>query len=247
MKLGETVLLMGKGENYVLTVSNDFHTKSGVISKKDLLKRKIGQKIKTHLGKEFLIIKPTMNDLIERKFKRGAQVILPKDISLILAYTGINPDSIVVDAGTGSGYTSIFLGNYMTNGKVITYEKDKRFVEISNHNIKISGLKNVKLKNRDISKGIQEKNVDLINLDLQNPHKIIKRAYNALKIGGWLSIYSPTVDEMMKVSKEIMKYKFSDTRVVENIVREWQTERTTRPKTMGLMHTGFLIFARKMV
>ena len=247
MKLGETVLLIGKNESYVITVLNDFHTKSGVISKKDLLKRKIGQKIKTHLGKEFLIIKPTVNDLIERRFKRGAQVILPKDISLILAYTGINPDSTVVDAGTGSGYTSIFLGNYMTNGKVITYEKDKRFVKISNHNIKISGLKNVRLKNRDISKGIQEKNVDLINLDLQNPHKIIKRAYNALKIGGWLSVYCPTVDEMMKVSKEIMKYKFSGTRVVENIVREWQTERTTRPKTMGLMHTGFLIFTRKMV
>lgn len=246
MKSGELVLLVGKDESYIIKASIDFHTKSGIVRKVDLLKKNFGQKIKTHIGKEFLILKPTILDLIDKKFRRGAQVILPKDVSLILAYTGIGNNSLVVDAGTGSGYTSIFLGNYLPNGRIVTYEKDKRFAEISKENIKISGLKNIKSKYRDVSKGIQEKNVDLVNLDLQNPHKIIKHAYNSLRLGGWLTVYSPTVDELMMVSKEIRKFKFSDIKVVENIVREWQTERTIRPKTIGLMHTGFLIFSRKM-
>ncbi len=244
MKLGEVVLLVGKNETYIVTVSNEMHTKSGMI-REDILKKKFGQKIKTHLGKEFLIVKPTLKDLMERKFKRGAQVILPKDVSLILSYTGLSSDSNIIDAGSGSGYTAIFLGNFISKGKITTYEKDRRFYEIARGNIKLSGLGNIKIKNKDISK-ISERNVDLITLDLQNPEKIIKRVVNSLKVGGYLIVYSPTVEELMKVSKEFYKIKLSDIKIVENIVREWQTERTTRPKTMGLMHTGFLVFGRKL-
>ncbi|MBI4009958.1 MAG: tRNA (adenine-N1)-methyltransferase, partial [Candidatus Aenigmarchaeota archaeon] len=111
--------------------------------------------------------------------------------------------------------------------------------------IKVSGLENVKLKEKDISKGINEKNVDMVTLDLQRPEKVIKHAYKSLKVGGWLVVYSPTMEEVIKVSKALKKY-FSDIKTVENIVREWKTERTTRPHNMGLVHTGWLIFARKL-
>jgi tRNA (adenine57-N1/adenine58-N1)-methyltransferase len=108
-------------------------------------------------------------------------------------------------------------------------------------------LKNIKLKKRDVKKGFDRKNVDLVTLDLQHPEKIIHHAYKALKIGGWLVVYSPTVDELINVVKRIKKIKgFSEIKIVENIVREWKTERTIRPKTMGLMHTGFLVFSRKV-
>jgi len=107
-------------------------------------------------------------------------------------------------------------------------------------------LKNMKLKEKDISKGIGERNVDLITLDLQHPEKIVKHTCKSLKTGGWLVVYSPTIEEVIKVVKEIRKKSFSEIKTVENIVREWQTERTTRPKTMGLMHTGWLTFARKI-
>ncbi|MBI2542926.1 MAG: tRNA (adenine-N1)-methyltransferase [Candidatus Aenigmarchaeota archaeon] len=244
MKNGEVVLLLNKDESYIVKIGKDFNTRSGIIKRKDILSKKFGHKIKTHMGKEFLITKPTINDLI-KKFKRGAQVILPKDIGLILAYTGVRPDSLVVDAGAGSGYLAAFLANYLSLGKVVTYEKDKRFVEIVKRNIKLSGLKNLKLKNKDVSKGIDEKNVDLVTLDLQYPEKVIGHAYNSLKIGGWLVVYSPTMEEVIKVTKGIKKW-FPEIRIVENIVREWQTERTTRPKTMGMMHTGWLTFARKV-
>ncbi len=245
MKHDKTLLLLGKDESYLIKAGNDINTKSGIIKSKDLLKSRFGGKIKTHLGKEFLVAKPTILDMIHRKFKRGAQVILPKDMGMILAYTGISPDSLIVDAGTGSAYLSVMLANFLPNGKIVTYEKDKRFVKVANENIKVSGLMNVKLKRMDIFKGISEKNVDLVTLDLQYPERVVKHAYKSLKVGGWLVVYSPTIEEVIKVSKELKKY-FSDIKTVENIVREWKTDRTTRPRNMGLVHTGWLLFARKL-
>lgn len=238
---------MAKDESYLAEISDkDLHTKSGVIKLNEIRKKVWGDKIKTHLGKEFTIIKPNIKDILEKRVKRAAQVVLPKDIALILAYTGIPNDGLVADCGTGTGYLAIFLANYLSRGKVVTYEIDKRFIKIAGRNIKLSGLKNIKLKQKDVKRGIEEKNVDLVTIDIQTPERVIGHAYKSLKIGGYLSIYSPTMEEVMSVNKEIRKKGFSDIKTVENIVREWQTERTTRPKTMGLMHTGFLTFARKV-
>jgi len=246
LKNKKLVLIFSKDESYLVETSKkNFNTKSGMI--KNINKKNPGSKIKTHLGKEFFIIEPTLEDIISKGIRRSAQVITPKDCALILAFTGIRQGSLVVDAGTGTGYLAIFLANYIKPGKVITYEYDNSFARIAKENIELSGLsKFIKVKRKDVSKGIDEKNVDLITLDLKNPQKIINHARKSLKVGGWLVIYSPTVDELLSVTKEIKKKGFSHMKTVENIVREWQTEKTTRPKTMGLMHTGFLTFARKV-
>jgi tRNA (adenine57-N1/adenine58-N1)-methyltransferase len=217
-------------------------THLGIIDLKNL---KEGKKIKSHLGKEFFVVKANILDLIE-KMKRGAQVILPKDIALIIAYTGLMPDWKVLDVGTGSAFSSIFLANYLTKGKVITYEKDDRFYKIAKENIKLSGLKNINIVKRDFLKEIKEKDFDLILLDLEEANKAIKIAYESLKVGGYLVVYSPTVDHLMKVCKEMKKFDFTEMKIVENIVREWQFEKTLRPKTKGIMHTGFITIARKI-
>lgn len=180
------------------------------------------------------------------KAKRGPQIIMPKDAALILAYTGIGPGSKVVDAGAGSGFLAIFLANYVRPGKVVTYENKKRFVKIVKKNIKSSGLsKFIRLREEDVTKGIKEKNVDLVTLDLKDVKKVIGHSYRALKVGGWLVVYSPHIEQVVTVMKEIKKKNFCETKVVENVVREWKVEKTTRPKTMGIMHTGFLTFAKK--
>ena len=196
--------------------------------------------------KEFVILKPNLNDFLERIAERGPQIVMPKDASLILAKTGISSQAFVVDGGTGSAFLSIFLANYVSSGKVVTYETDERWFKVAQKNIKNSGLKNILLKKRDITKGISEKEVDLVTLDLQDSYAAVPRAYKALKIGGWLAIYSPHVEQVVQVTKEIKKKGFSIPKTFESIVREWKVERTTHPRTMGLMHTGFLTFARKV-
>jgi tRNA (adenine57-N1/adenine58-N1)-methyltransferase len=153
-----------------------------------------------------------------------------------------------VDAGTGSAFLSIFLANYIRPGKVVTYENEKRFVKTARQNIKDSGLsKFIVMRQKDITRGIMEKNVDLITLDMKDSEKVVRHACRALSPGGYLVVYSPYIEQVTKVVKEMERKGFSNIKTVENIVREWQVEKYTRPKTVGLMHTGFITFARKMI
>lgn len=186
----------------------------------------------------------TITDFLN-KAKRGPQVITPKDLGMIVSVTGCSPGWKVVDAGTGSGFLSIFLGNL--GCKVFTYEKKESFYDLAKGNIKNSGIKSIKIRNADITKGIKEKNVDMITLDMKEAEKVVKHAYKSLKSGGWLVVYSLHIEQIQRVWKELRKYEFGKVRILENLEREWQIEGLTftRPKTNMLGHTGFLTFTRK--
>jgi len=241
------VLLLSKDESYLVKVSDrTFSAKSGILNLAELKEKRFGDKIETHLGKEFVIVEPTLLDFMRKKLKRMPQIVMPKDASIILAETGIKPNSLVVDAGSGSGYLCIFLAYYLSEGKVVTYEIRKDFYKVVKRNVDLLGLKNVEIKNKDITKGIDERNVDLITLDLKDASKVIKHAYKALKPGGWLVVYSPYIEQVIEVRKIIERGKFTHIKTIENVIREWQVEKYTRPMTTGIIHTGFLTFARKV-
>jgi len=247
MRENDLRLLLGK-KNFLVEIGDKkFHTQYGVIDLSELKKKEFGDKIKTHTGKKFTIVKPNIVDILMKKTKRLPQVIMPKDVALILAYTGVPNNAFIVDAGTGSGFLAIFLGYYLCKGRVVTYEKNKKFYEIAQKNVEIVGLKNIKIKNKDVTEGIDEKNVDLITLDMKNAERVVEHAHDSLKPGGWLVVYSPYIEQVVIVRKEIEKNNFVQLKTVENIVREWQSEKSfTRPRTIGLMHTGWLTFARKI-
>ncbi len=183
---------------------------------------------------------------ILKKLKRLPQIVTPKDASLILGYTGISPNSLVIDAGAGSGFLSIFLAYYCREGKVITYEKRSDFARVVRENVKLSGLKNIVVKEKDILEGIEEKNVDLITLDMKGAEKVVKNAFQILKPGGWLVVYSPYIEQVILVRNEMERLDFNKIKTVENIVREWRVGRHTLPEVSGVMHTGWLTFARKI-
>jgi len=242
IKKDSLILLLGRGKNYLITPIK-FSCEFGFANLRKLIGKKYGTKIK--IGKEeFTVVKPNIVDFL-KKAKRGPQIIMPKDSSLILSVTGCSPNWKVVDAGTGSGFLSMFLANL--GCRVYSYEKRKEFYEIAKRNAKNFGLKNIFIKNADITKGIKEKNVDLVTLDMQNPEKAVKNAFKALKSGGWLAVYSMHIEEVKKVYEELKKHNFIGIRILENIQREWQSlGKLTRPKTYMLAHTGFLTFARKI-
>ena len=102
-----------------------------------------------------------LNEVL-KGLKRLPQIITPKDASLILAYTGIPPNSKIVDAGSGSGFLSIFLAWYCPKGKVVTYEKREEFAKVVQKNIEKSGLKNIECKNKNILDGINEDELEKI-------------------------------------------------------------------------------------
>lgn len=242
----EKVLVTKQGRKfYAKDLNQDLHTQYGFIRKEDLKKSKDGDLLKSNTNKEFFIFSPDFIDLY-RKIKRDAQIIPLKDIGLVIAETGINKQSKVLDAGSGSGALACFLASIAK--EVVTYEIREDFIEIVKSNIKFLGLKNIKIKNIDIYNEIDDKNIDVVILDLPEPWNALENCSKAIKIGGFLVSYSPSVPQVIDFVNTIRKNEsFVYLKTAEITEREWEVEeRKVRPKSHGLGHSGFLSFARKV-
>src|SRR3989344_6689150 len=149
------VLITRQGRKfYAKSLDEDLHTQYGFIRKEELKEAKEGSLLKSNTNKEFFVFNPHFIDLY-RKIKRDAQIIPLKDVGLVISETGINKQSRVLDAGSGSGALACFIACIAK--EVITYEIREDFIEIVKSNIDFLGLKNIKIKNKDIYKEIDEK------------------------------------------------------------------------------------------
>jgi len=241
------ILITNSGKRFfVRELNQDYHTQYGFVKKQDLKKAKQGRVLKTNKGTELKVFDPSFIDLYS-KIKRGAQIIMPKDIGLIITETGIGKNSRVLDAGSGSGALACFLANIVK--EVISYEIRKDFYKLVKNNIELLGLENIKLKNKDIYKTKpKEKNIDVIILDLPEPWKALDNVKGSLKPGGFLVTYSPSITQVMKTINKLNEMKeFAYIRTIEALEREWYIDgKKVRPRSDMIAHTGFLSFVRKV-
>ncbi len=230
-----------KKKYFIKDLTEDFFTSAGTISKKDILSKKT--EIKSNKGKTFLLIEPNFADLWE-SLQRGPQVLLPKDIGLILAKTGVNKHSIAVDAGGGSGSLCLSLANICKD--VSTYEINPEHLTIIHKNKELFGIKNLQIHQDDISQGIKEKELDLLTLDLPEPWKVIKHAETSLNFGGFIVVYLPNLTQVKQFIDACTKTEIKVIETIELIERKWKIEgQIMRPEFQMLGHTGFMIFCRK--
>ncbi len=183
-----------------------------------------------------------------KRLVRGPQIITLKDAAMISAFTGISSGDLVVDAGSGSGFLAIYMGNLVRpEGKIVSYERRPDFARLAERNVKKAELeKYIEIKNRDIFEGIVEKDVDVITLDLPEPWDAVVHAKQALKEGGFLVSYVPSVEQFRKFVLRCEKSGLRHDRTIECGVREMLVkERSTRPQIKGIMHTGYITFVRK--
>jgi len=235
----EKMLLLGEEKSFI-TSEEKFSCQYGSVN---LANKKSGEIVS--IGKKkFVIVSPSMIDLL-KKAKRMPQVVLPKDAASILAVTGAGKTWECLDAGSGSGFLSIFLSPYVK--KITTYEKNSSFFQNVKRNIEFCGISNIDAKNMPVQK-FTEKNLDLITFDIMDAEKLVSRAYNALKSGGWLCIYAPQLEQHMKCVEKMQKKKFTDIQTLENIQRKWKidTRGFSHPHHTQVVHTGFLTFGRKL-
>ena len=247
---GDLVLLyLSKRRSYLLKVEEgrSFHTHKGYLNLGDLIDKKHGSRITSSLGVEFVALKPTLRDFIF-KAQRRTQIMYPKDIALIVMFSGVGPGSRVVEAGTGAGALTTALAHYVRpKGRVYSYDVRPEFQEIALKNLKRACLEeSVELKCKDVTLGIDEKNVDSVVLDLATPWLVVRHAYSALKGSGSIVSFSPTVDQAVKTAVELEKRRFVDIDAFECIMRGMQlAPGKTRPETLMTGHTGYVTYARK--
>ena len=249
---GDYVLLyLTQRKTYLVKVETGkaFHTHKGFIKFDDLIGKGYGSTVLSNTGVEFVVLKPLLRDFII-KSARQTQIMYPKDIALIIMFSGTGSGSRVVEAGTGTGALTTALAHYVKpNGRVYSYEIREEFLKTAEKNIRRAGLADfVELKNKDITAGIDENDIDVVVLDLATPWLVIHHAYNALKPCGTIVSFSPTIDQAVKTVEALRENAFVDVETVECLMRGMQVERgKTRPQTLMTGHTGYVTFARKII
>lgn len=230
-----------KNKYYVKSLDEDFVTNEGIVKAKDLNSKK--EVVETNKGKKFYLLNPMFSDLWEN-LNRGPQIVQPKDVGLILAKTGVNHDFVVVDAGAGSGSLALSLANVCK--KVTCYETNQNHLEVAQKNKEMFGMKNLEIKKGDIADMLDEKNLDLITLDLPEPWKVIPKAENALKLGAYLVVYLPNILQMKQFIDATKRTQIKVQETIELIERNWKfEERIARPETAAMAHTGLICFCRR--
>ena len=247
---GDYVLLfLDHRRTYLVKIEGgkSFHTHKGFIKFDDLIGKDYGSTVLSSLGVEFIALKPLLRDYIMKSVRR-TQITYPKDVALIVMFSGIGPGSRVVEAGTGTGALTTALAHYVKpEGRVYSYEIREEFLKTAEKNLKRAGLIDfVELKNKDITAGIDESGVDAVILDLATPWLVAPHACTALKPSGTIVSFSPTIDQVVKTVEALKESGFVDVETFECLMRGMQVERgKTRPQTLMTGHTGYITLARK--
>jgi tRNA (adenine57-N1/adenine58-N1)-methyltransferase len=227
---------------YVTDLNRDFSTSYGIIKKSDLKKKGT---VKSSMDKEFNIFDASFIDDYKR-LRRLPQIIPLKDIGFIIAKTGIGKDSTIIEGGSGSGALAIMLARHCK--KVYSYEVEPKHLEVAKENAKDLGIKNITFKSKSMYEKIDEKNADLVCLDLPAPWNAIASASKALKQGGFIINYSPTIMQTADFVNALLKQPdFIHIETAEVIERKWEVEkRKVRPRSKTTIHSGFLTLGRKI-
>jgi tRNA (adenine57-N1/adenine58-N1)-methyltransferase len=237
---GDRVLLVGEGrEFWVKAGPGKLGTDKGQIELESIVGKSGGDIITTHSGAEFTVRIPRPTDFFAYGKRSGAPM-LPKDIGLVIAYTGMNHNDDVLDAGTGSGIAAIYFGGVAKTVK--TYEIRPEFSTLAMKNITESKLTNVEAVAKDFLDA--EGSYDVVHLDLQIQPEHVKHAFSLLRSGGYLACYTPFLEQMAIVVDEATPL-FREVHTHELIEREMtRSKRGTRPST-SVSHSGYVTIARK--
>lgn len=238
----EHVLLVGDENTYLRERGERVELAEGVLDPEDI-DAPYGETVETHIGEEFAVVKPDLNDLFERGLEQRTQTISHKDAGYIVARTGIGKDSTVAEAGTGSGFLTLALARVV--GEVRSYEEREDHLAAARENVEKVGAENVTLERRDVKEegfdGDDEN--DLVVLDMMHPEEAIEEAVASTRSGGYVVCYCPVFEQVRDCVEEFEEVGLEHVETVEVSRREWRVF-PARPEPQTVPHTAFLTFGR---
>lgn len=210
-----------------------------------------GSTVETLEGEPLVIVRPTYAQLIP-SLPRRAQPIYPKDVGPILLWGDIGPGNSVVEVGIGPGALTLALLRAVgPGGRLTSYEVREDFAALARDNVaRYHGdAPNWTLKVADAVTGLDEHDVDRLVVDLAEPWTLLEAAAAALRPGGVLTSFVPTVLQVKQTVDALRAHgSFGVVETLETLVRFWHVhDRSVRPVHRMVAHTGFLIFARRLV
>jgi tRNA (adenine57-N1/adenine58-N1)-methyltransferase len=178
---------------------------------------------------------------------RGAQVIYPKDLGPILMLADVYPGARVLESGVGSGALSMTL--LRAGADVTGYELRPDFASRAQANVRSylgdDAAERYHVELRDCYEGIDGHDFDRVVLDLPEPWQVVKHAERALRAGGILVAYTPSILQASQLRDALDGAAFAMASTIEVLHRSWHIEgQAVRPDHRMVAHTGFLTSAR---
>jgi tRNA (adenine57-N1/adenine58-N1)-methyltransferase len=245
----QTLLIDAKGRRYLVTLEpgGEFHSHAGVLRHDDVLGADEGVTARTTLGARLTAVRPTLAEYI-LEMPRGAQVIYPKDLGPILLLADIFPGARILESGVGSGaLTMTLLRAVGPTGHVTGYELRDDFATRARRNVEalLGPDLPLDLQVRDVYDGIDADQLDRVVLDLPEPWRVVKHAAAALRPGGIVLAYLPTIGQVSRLRDELADSAFGMAQTLEVLQRTWHVDgQSVRPDHRMVAHTGFLTHAR---
>jgi tRNA (adenine57-N1/adenine58-N1)-methyltransferase len=245
--VGERVLLVdSKARRYLITLAEggEFHSHAGITSHDHILGQQEGVTVRSGSGARYTVVRPTLADFV-LKMPRGAQVVYPKDLGPLLILADVFPGARVFESGVGSGAVSMTL--LRAGADIVGYELRADFAARARRNVEsfLGPDLPYRIEERSAYEGIDESDLDRVVLDLPEPWQVVKHAEAAMRPGGILVAYVPTVGQVAQLGEELAASAFAMAQTTEVLQRTWHVEgQSVRPDHRMVGHTGFLTSAR---
>ncbi len=249
-------LILDDRRRWILPVKpgETFHTHKGIIEFDDIIGKKFGTVVFSKpyetQGYKFYILKPLISDYVLHMIRK-TQIIYPEDAGMVLLYSGIQPGSIVIEAGCGSGALTCILGNYIRpQGHIFSYDIREKSLRRTKKNIETARLQEFVSINYGniITDELNHTDVDSVVLDIAEPWNAIQKAKLYLKQSGTILSFSPTIEQVKKTTFALREQNFIEINTYELIKRKIQVKRNaTHPEVRMIGHTGYLTFGRKII
>lgn len=247
---GDRVLLVdSRRRRHLITLAagDRFHTHAGIVEHDAILGRDEGCTVRTSKGARLVALRPTLAEYV-LEMPRGAQVIYPKDLGPILVLADVFPGARILESGIGSGaLTTALLRAVGPDGHVTGYEIRDDFAQRAVRNVHgfLGPEVPLHVEVRDVYEGIDATGLDRVVLDLPEPWRVVKHAVEALRPGGILVAYLPTILQVGRLREELAGSPFGLVETLEVLQRGWHVEgQSIRPDHRMVAHTGFLTHAR---
>src|SRR2546421_1763400 len=251
-RAGDRVLLVdNKRRRHLVTLEagGQFHTHAGIVAHDDLIGHPDGTTVYTSRNARLVAVRPTLAEYV-LEMPRGAQVIYPKDLGPILVLADVFPGARILESGVGSGaLTTALLRAIGPTGSVTGYEIREDFAQRAMRNVHAFLGDDVPLdvQVRDVYEGIDARDLDRVILDLPEPWRVVKHATEAMRPGGILCAYLPTILQVGRLREELAIAPFGMVETLEGLQRGWHVEgQSIRPDHRMVAHTGFLTVARRL-
>ena len=240
------LLIDQRGKKYLVKGGQTLQTDLGVF--KIPPATEIPAFVESHMGKGGVVLEPSVRDYVECMDRRTS-IPGEKDIGLVLAHTGIRTGDKVLEAGTGSGASAIYFSEAVgPDGVVYSYELREDIYSVAKSNIEGFGCSNVRLFNADLTDAPEDLLVDLVFLDLLSPSQYLEHVVNLLRPGGFFAAFCPFVEDAAQCFRVLRRLGMGELEVVSpTAIRIQVLPHGTRPRTTQNVHTGYLVFGRKIL